>query len=64
MAGRPKNIDSPEQLHELFKAYCREIELNPRVKVEYVGKDGNYVETPLRVPYTLEGFKDYCWRME
>ncbi len=63
MAGHPPNIKSPEHLQELFNDYCREIELNPRVKVEYVGKDGNYVETPLRVPYTFEGFKDYCWEV-
>lgn len=30
------------------------------IKVDYVGKDGNRVEEPTKVPYTLEGFKRFC----
>lgn len=29
-------------------------------RVQYVGKEGNRVEDPQKVPLTLEGFKRYC----
>lgn len=29
-------------------------------KVQYVGKDGERVTDPQKVPYTLEGFKRFC----
>ena len=57
--GRPRNVQSPERMLELFQEYVKTIE--PRVKIEYVGRDGERVETPLRTPLTFEGFKDYCY---
>lgn len=30
------------------------------VKIQYVGKDGNKVSEPTKVPLTLEGFKRFC----
>jgi hypothetical protein len=30
-------------------------------KVDYVGKNGNRVEEPTKVPYTLEGFERFCY---
>lgn len=57
--GRPRNVETPEEMHNLFICYVNSI--IPRIKVEYVGKDGDRVETPLNTPLTFEGFKDYCW---
>jgi hypothetical protein len=30
------------------------------VKIQYVGKDGNRVQEPQKVPFTFEGFKRFC----
>lgn len=46
---------------KLWDDYKDHIKNNPRTKVEYVGRDGDRVETPLRVPLTLEGFETYCY---
>jgi hypothetical protein len=34
---------------------------HPVMKVDYVGKDGTRVFTPLEAPLTNEGFSQYCW---
>lgn len=31
------------------------------LKVQYVGKDGERVEDPIKLPLTFEGFKRFCW---
>jgi hypothetical protein len=59
MKGAPRNIKSVEHMMQLFDGYVNSIV--PRVKIEYVGKDGERVETPLKTPLTFEGFKDYCY---
>jgi uncharacterized protein YbcI len=57
--GNHKYIESPEKLWELFKDYVEYERNNPMYKKEYVGKDGNEVDTPLQVPITFEGFECY-----
>lgn len=59
--GKNKYVETPERMLELFNEYVNSIE--PRVKIEYVGKDGERVETPLKTPLTFEGFKDYCYNI-
>jgi hypothetical protein len=59
--GRPRTLDSPDQLWEFFEAYRNEVKSNPRIKIEYVGKMGDRVETPIERPLTLEGFRCFCW---
>lgn len=58
--GRVKLIETPEKLYTIFEEYKAKVLDNPRVKIEYVGKDGYRVETPLRVPFTNEGFLNFC----
>jgi hypothetical protein len=54
-----KNIETPEMLWDLFKQYVQfEID-NPMYKVEYVGREGKVVRTPLETPITFEGFECY-----
>jgi len=60
MAGHPRNVETPEKMWELFLEYAKEVKSNPRTKVEYVGKEGDRVETPLERPLTMEGFELYC----
>ena|SRR3990167_7925103 len=54
-----KNIETPELLWQLFEQYVAHEAKSPMFKVEYVGKEGNKVNTPLQVPITFEGFE--CW---
>jgi len=56
---KKKYIESPEKMWELFKSYKEDVKANPRTKVEYVGRDGERVNTPLEVPLTMEGFYEY-----
>jgi hypothetical protein len=56
---RPKKIETPEVLWKLFEEYCEHERNSPMYKVEYVGKDGQKVLTPLQVPITFEGFECY-----
>lgn len=58
--AKHKYIETPEKLWELFLEYKAEVKGNPRKKVEYVGKDGDRVETPIERPLIIEGFKTYC----
>lgn len=45
---------------ELFEAYKKDVKDNPRIKVEYVGREGMKVQTPIERPLTIEGFKTFC----
>jgi len=56
---KQKYIETPEKLWEYFLAYVEHERNNPMLKREYVGKDGNEVNTPLQVPITFEGFECY-----
>lgn len=58
--GKNKYIETPEKMWELFQSYKKEVKRNPRTKVEYVGRNGERVNTPLEVPLTMEGFENYC----
>ena len=57
--AKHKYIETPERLWELFTQFVEHENSNPMYKVEYVGKDGDQVDTPLQVPITFEAFE--CW---
>ena len=57
--AKHKYIETPEKMWEYFLAYVEHERNNPMLKREYVGKDGNEVNTPLQVPITFEGFECY-----
>lgn len=57
--AKKKYIETPEKLWELFTEYVEHERDNPMYKVDYVGRDGNKVLTPLQTPITFEGFE--CW---
>ena len=59
--GKNKYIETPEKLWELFEEYKADVKSNPRIKVEYVGKDGERVGTPIERPLTLDGFYTFCY---
>ena len=57
--GRPRNLDSPEQLYELFERYKHEVKSNPRIKSVFGGKEFEERAEPLERPLTMEGFENY-----
>lgn len=63
-AGRPKNIESPEQLLMLFKEYQDYTKANPKHKHDFVGKDANEVYRELEVPLTWWGFECFLYDRE
>jgi len=61
--GKHKYIETAEKLWELFTSYKVSVKDNPRTRREYVGKDGERVDTPLERPLTMAGFETYCYDM-
>lgn len=59
--GRPRNLDSPEQLFELFIRYKEDVKANPRIKSVFGGKEFEERAEPLERPLTMEGFEVFCW---
>lgn len=57
--GRPKNIESPEVLKELFSDYCKEAKTNPKFENVLIHKSGEIVSVPREIPLTWEGFESY-----
>lgn len=62
--GRPRNLESPEQLFELFEAYKLNLIEQAREwpKIQYVGKDGIRVEDYPKLPLTIEGLYTYAYK--
>jgi len=61
--GRPRNIETPEIFWKLFQEYVIDLKEKESewLKIQYVGKEGDKKEDPLKLPLTIEGFKRYCW---
>lgn len=59
---KPKLIETPERLLELFKEYVKHESENPMHRIDYVGKDGKQVKTPLETPVTFDGFEVYLFQ--
>lgn len=62
--GRPKAIESPERLWELFCGYRKQVDENPFIKQDFIrGGDlaGNKVELETMMPYTWAGFEVYLF---
>lgn len=59
--GRPRNVETPEELYELFKKYKQDVKSNPRIKSVFGGKEFEERAEPLERPLTMEGFRVYCF---
>lgn len=69
MNGKPhptRIFETPKDLLKVWTAYKADIVLKEQdwQKVQYVGKDGDRVCDPVKIPYTFEGLKRYCWDNE
>jgi hypothetical protein len=60
--GRPKAIESPEVMYELFQEYCEHTKANPIKVKDWVGGMAKPVIREKEIPYTLEGFEIYCFK--
>ncbi len=61
MVGRPKNIESPEKLWQLFEDYIKKTKSTPFLVRDWVGKDADEVNREKEKPLTLEGFENHCF---
>ena len=55
--GKPKYIENPERLWELFLAYKKEVKSNPVIIKDWVGKDAEEVYREREKPLTMVGFE-------
>lgn len=54
--GKPRIINSPEELYSFFEMYVAETKGNPTKVQDYVGKDGTMVYRERERPLILDGF--------
>lgn len=59
--GRPRKIETPEEMFELFKQYRTETKKNPIQVKDWVGGAGKPVIREKERPLTLEGFSVWCF---
>ena len=60
----PKRIfKTPDELLDAWMKFKENLKEQSKewVKVQYVGKDGQRVEEPQKLPLTMEGFNRYCY---
>lgn len=58
-AGRPKKIETPEELHALFEEYKLWVKQNPYLFHDFVGKDAVEVWKKKQRPLTFSGFEGW-----
>jgi len=56
-----KTPDELENAWNLYKESLKQEALE-WVKIQYVGKEGQRMEDPLKLPYTMDGFEVYCYK--
>lgn len=60
--GRPKAIESPEVMYQLFQEYCEHTKANPIKVKDWVGGMAKPVVREKEIPLTMEGFEIYGFR--
>ena len=61
--GKPKYIESPEKMWELFEAYIKDVKSKPFVVTDWVGGMAKEVQRFKEKPLTMEGFENYCFKL-
>ena len=59
--GRPKKLNSPEEVWDLFQGYLKWASENPIRKMVFVGRDGNRDYELVDRPLSRDGFEMYCF---
>ena len=62
--GRPKKLNSPDEVWDLFQGYLKWASDNPIRKMVFVGKDGNKDYELIDRPLSIFGFEMYCFENE
>ena len=57
--GKPKYIESPQKLWDLFVDYKKQVKSNPIIVKDWVGKDSEQVYREKEKPLTMVGFECY-----
>ncbi len=59
----PRIFNSPDEMEAIWIEYKSDLAEQAKewLKVQYVGKNGERVSDPQKVPMTLEGFKRFCY---
>ena len=54
---------TPDDLKQAWEKYKVNLIVQAKewLKIQYVGKDGERVAEPTKVPYTMEGFERFCY---
>jgi len=60
--GRPRNVETPEEMYKLFKEYKTYVKDNPRYKYTLNQRSGEMVAEPLEVPLSIDGFEVYIYQ--
>lgn len=60
--GKPKYIESPEVMWDLFEQYRKDTKSNPKKVTDWVGGMAKQVERHKERPLTMEGFE--CFVMD
>lgn len=58
---KPKGYETPNDVWNAFLKYRDHIKSNPRLRQDYVGKDGDEVNRKIQRPLTIVGFKAWCY---
>lgn len=55
---------TPQELEFAWEAYKDDLKTQAFewTKIQYVGKEGQRMEDPLKLPYTMEGFSVFCYK--
>jgi hypothetical protein len=59
--GRPRKIESPDNLMEMFQSYKSYVKENPRYKYVMNQRSGDMMAEPLECPLSIDGFEVYCY---
>jgi hypothetical protein len=59
--GRPRKIESPDNLMEMFQSYKSYVKENPRYKYVMNQRSGDLIAEPLECPLSIDGFEVYCY---
>ena len=62
--AKPKYIETPEKLWQLFEGYLQWASDNPIRKMVFVGRDGNRDYELIDRPLSIFGFESYCFTQD
>lgn len=55
--ARPKKIETPEEMWQLFVDYKKQVKANPTIIKDWVGKDADEIYREREKPLTMVGFE-------